>query len=264
MRWTAAVVVGLAAGASALNGTCPADLKCAAAAGPEKGLPCCQITPSTYECCTSSEGCIAKVGCRCADGTREKGDVPIIRFGQPDSDPTTHGWRVNNDPVMGGQSYSTVNIVGDTLNFTGACKIVPSLKAPGFITVVNSDRKAFVDASKCEGIKVNHMSLTDYKGFRISFGTAHAPGGGFFARGYKADLSAPSVGAFGDAVIPFSSFTDDWNDATGNPVKTCQDNKIYCPTQKSLEDFKTVSLWAEGVEGDITLLVKSISGYNCQ
>jgi hypothetical protein len=105
-----------------------------------------------------------------------------------------------------------------------------------------------------------------YKGFRISFGTAHAPSGGFFARGYKADIGVPSVGKFDDAVLPFTNFTDAWNDATGDPVHACAAegvNKIYCPTKESLANFETVSIWAEGVEGDIQLEVKSITGYNC-
>jgi len=62
-----AVVLALAGGVSALNGTCPSDSKCPKSAGSSAGLPCCQITDSTYECCFSSESCIAKVGCRCYD-----------------------------------------------------------------------------------------------------------------------------------------------------------------------------------------------------
>lgn len=100
--------------------------------------------------------------------------------------------------------------------------------------------------------------------FRVSFGTKHAPGGGFFARGFKADIGTPSVGQFGDAVLSFANFTDAWNDATGNPVHTCASNKIYCPDVKSLSDFKTMSIWAEGVEGDVQLEVNSITGYNCK
>lgn len=64
--------------------------------------------------------------------------------------------------------------------------------------------------------------------------------------------------------MSFKNFTDDWNDATGNAVKTCASNKFYCPDQKTLTDFKTMSIWAEGVEGDIQLEVQSISGYNCK
>ena len=51
--------------AAAHNGTCPATKKCAGDTG-EAGLPCCQITSSTFECCSSSEACIPKVGCRCS------------------------------------------------------------------------------------------------------------------------------------------------------------------------------------------------------
>merc|ERR1711865_208427 len=40
-------------------------------------------------------------------------------------------------------------------------------------------------------------------------------------------------------------------------------NKDLCPTKASLENLKELSIWAEGVEGDIQLFVKSISGYNC-
>lgn len=173
-----------------------------------------------------------------------------------------HEWRANNDPVMGGQSYSTVAVQNNVLNFTGACKIVPSLKAPGFITAVNYDHDPFVDVSSCEGIKLIHQSDNDYAGFRLSFGTAKAPGGQFFSRGYKANFS-PNVGFFGAALLPFKSFTDDWSDSTGKAIKTCADDKIYCPDTKTLKNMETLSIWAEGVEGDIHLEVDSIVGYGC-
>jgi len=188
-------------------------------------------------------------------------DILIVDFAGT-SKATTHEWRTQNDPVMGGQSYSTISVDHGILNFTGSCRIVPKLQAPGFITVRSVDRDAWVDVSTCEGIKVNHMSVNDYKGFRISFGTAKPPGS-FFPQGYKANINPPSVGKFADAMLPFNTFTDDWDDASGNAKKTCAENKIYCPTQKSLENFGTMQIWAEGVEGDISLLVKSISGYNC-
>jgi len=50
---------------AAHNGTCPSNKKCGAETG-EGGRPCCQITSSSFECCSSSEACIPKVGCRCA------------------------------------------------------------------------------------------------------------------------------------------------------------------------------------------------------
>ena len=84
------------------------------------------------------------------------------------TDPSvTHTWRANNDPVMGGQSYSTVKVENEVLNFTGACKIVPFLKAPGFITAMNTDYHPWQDISSCKGAKAkakakakraNHMT----------------------------------------------------------------------------------------------------------
>jgi hypothetical protein len=175
----------------------------------------------------------------------------------------THEWRANNDPVMGGQSYSTVKVENNILNFTGACKIVPKLKAPGFITAVNSDHNSWVDISSCEGLKIMHKSANDYAGFRVSFGHAHPKGGGFFAYGYKSHFS-PSVGSFGAASIPFHNFTDFWDDGSGKPIHTCQENEEYCPDAKTLKDMETMSIWAEGVEGDISLEIESISGYGCK
>jgi len=209
---------------------------------------------------------IATVSNAATAATARGSDILVVDF-KGTNKATTHTWTTNNDPVMGGQSYSTVKVENGMLNFTGACKIVPSLKAPGFITVVNSDSNSWVDVSSCEGLRFNHKSANNYLGFRISFGTKHAPGGGFFARGYKANIGTPSVGEFGDAILPFANFTDAWNDATGNVVHPCTPSgfgKIYCPRASDLADFRTMSIWAEGVEGDIQLEVNTITGYNCQ
>ncbi|CAE7199726.1 cpl-1 [Symbiodinium sp. KB8] len=59
-------VLLLVVGVAAHSGTCPASKKCGADAGSEKGLPCCQISSTSFECCSSSEACIPNVGCRCA------------------------------------------------------------------------------------------------------------------------------------------------------------------------------------------------------
>eukprot|EP00756_Hemistasia_phaeocysticola_P022623 Hpha_TRINITY_DN15845_c1_g3::TRINITY_DN15845_c1_g3_i1::g.188504::m.188504/K13289/CTSA, CPY; cathepsin A (carboxypeptidase C) len=78
MRWAAVGLLGLAAGVSALDGTCPSTGKCPASAGSQAGEPCCQITNTTYECCFSSEACIPNVGCRCAEqGKLEERQVSL-------------------------------------------------------------------------------------------------------------------------------------------------------------------------------------------
>ena len=194
-------------------------------------------------------------------------DVPLVSFAS-DADPSlTHKWTALNDPVMGGQSTSSVVVENNVLNFTGTCAIVPSLKAPGFITAVGGhglfSGEKFVDVSSCKGLTITAKDYTaGYKGYRISFGTAKPPGGKFFAQGYKANLH-PTVGSFGAVSIPFTNFTDFWDDATGDPIHTCAENKEYCPDSKTLENMKTMSIWAEGVEGKIHLEIKTIAGYGC-
>jgi hypothetical protein len=164
---------------------------------------------------------------------------------------------------MGGQSYSTVAVQNNVLNFTGACKIVPSLKAPGFITAVNSDHDAFADVSSCEGLKVIHQSDNDYAGFRVSFGHTKPPGGKFFSYGFKSHFT-PNVGFFGAALMPFGNFSDFWDDSTGKIIHSCAEDKVYCPDAKTLSNMETLSFWAEGVEGDVHLEVDSVVGYGCK
>ncbi|KAL1520767.1 hypothetical protein AB1Y20_022333 [Prymnesium parvum] len=173
-----------------------------------------------------------------------------------------HEWEAMNDPVMGGQSYSSVAVQNDVLNFTGSCEIVPSLQAPGFITARNSDSEDWADVSSCKGLSITAKAATNYAGYRISFGHAHPIGGKFFAYGYKANMR-PTVGSFGTVSIPFTNFTDFWDDATGDPIHTCISNPRYCPDMKTLRNMKTMSIWAEGVKGKVHLEVKTIAGYGC-
>eukprot|EP00310_Coccolithus_braarudii_P022071 CAMPEP_0183352082 /NCGR_PEP_ID=MMETSP0164_2-20130417/27446_1 /TAXON_ID=221442 /ORGANISM="Coccolithus pelagicus ssp braarudi, Strain PLY182g" /LENGTH=209 /DNA_ID=CAMNT_0025524435 /DNA_START=46 /DNA_END=675 /DNA_ORIENTATION=+ len=189
------------------------------------------------------------------------GEILLVDFKGLD-DPVTHTWRTNNDPVMGGRSVSSVAIENDALHFVGTCAIVPSLQAPGFITAVNSDKKDFVDVSSCAGLRITGSATTDYAGFRLSFGSAKPIGGKFFAAGYKQQFF-PSIGSIGTVDLPFTNFTDFWDDATGKPIHTCQENPNYCPDTKTLTNMKTMSLWAEGVEGDVDISIVSIAGYGC-
>lgn len=179
---------------------------------------------------------------------------------------TEHNWKENNDPVMGGKSTGTTTVANGVLVFDGEVAIVPSLKAPGFITTQVSDGmffpKGFPDVSKCKGISLNVMSSTSYKGYRFCFGNAHAKGGKFFAYGYKSLFDAP-VGEFGTVNIPFTEFTDFWDDGTGNPIKTCQESPSNCPDMSTLKNMKTMAIWGEGVEGKVHMVVKSISAYGC-
>jgi len=177
-------------------------------------------------------------------------------------DKPKHYWEAHNDPVMGGKSTSTTKITNDLLIFDGECVDVPFLKAPGFITTATRDRVRFPDISSCDALVLKAKSTTpNYAGFRLSFGEAHAPGNGRFAYGYKSNFKATSN--MSDIVLPFHGFSDDWNDATGAQIRTCKENKKYCPDKRTLEDLLTISIWGEGVAGKVHLEVASISATGC-
>ena len=101
----------------------------------------------------------------------------------------------------------------------------------------------------------------EYAGFRLSFGSVHAPGNGRFAYGYKSNFNATAK--MSDIVLPFHGFSDDWNDATGAQIKTCAEDEKYCPDKKTLEDVGTISIWGEGVAGKVHLEIASISATGC-
>jgi len=179
-------------------------------------------------------------------------------------------WNTLNDPVMGGQSYSNLEIANGTAHFTGKCAIVPSLSAPGFITMETGSHftekpAKFADISTCQAFAFELKTNIEYDGYRVSFGKAH-PKGGRFAYGYKAPLPMEDmrpVGEFVRVVVPFNKFSDKWNDATGDITTECSQDPSYCPSQKWLQRMETMSFWGEGVEGMIDLEVKSILAFGC-
>lgn len=145
---------------------------------------------------------------------------------------------------------------------------MPSLKAPGFIHCSSSPtglRRSFPDVTGCAGIAVTLRARSAYDGFRLSFGDAHPAGGKFFAYGYKANLGPVAISA-GFTVVraPFDAFTDLWDDATGEPIKSCAEHPQYCPDGAALRDLKTISLWAEGKLGTVDLELRAIDAYGCR
>ena len=66
-----------------------------------------------------------------------------------------------------------------------------------------------------------------------------------------------------DITLPFDMFTDLWDDATGNAIKTCAEDKKYCPNDATLRDILTVQIWGEGVAGKVHLEVKSLRATGC-
>lgn len=173
-------------------------------------------------------------------------------------------WITLNDPVMGGQSKSSLSISDGVAHFEGYCAIVPFLQAPGFITMVagryDQGPAVFPDISTCSALKVVLRSKVEYKGYYISFGNARGRG---HAMGYKAPLTSVPMEDYGEMILNFSDFSSSWDDATGKTIVTCADDGQYCPTVSTLQDMQTISFWGEGVEGEVKLDIKSISAVGC-
>jgi hypothetical protein len=180
-----------------------------------------------------------------------------------------HVWKEMNDPVMGGRSTGTFVIDQDAgvAVFTGTVKDVPFLHAPGFIQVRTTDKTVWPDVTSCEALELELRSTGDeepYAGYRVSFGTTHAPGGKFYAKGYKATLvNVPNGADFGKMQIPFREFTDFWDDLTGDPIHTCEENALYCPDLLTLKDMETIGFWGEGIKGKVSLEIKAIRAVGC-
>merc|ERR1719231_360640 len=162
---------------------------------------------------------------------------------------------------MGGKSTGTFTVQDNEGVFDGTCAIVPSLNAPGFIKV-SSSKTTLPDVTSCSGLALTVKSSNDYNGFRFSFGNKPADCGKFFATGHKANFQAPK-GKFGTVQIPFTDFTDCWDDGTGDAIKTCADDSKYCPDQTTLSNMQTMSVWAEGKEGDVHLEIQSVVATGC-
>jgi hypothetical protein len=183
--------------------------------------------------------------------------------------PLHHLWTTMNDPVMGGRSTSSVTIDedGSMVHFRGHVANVPFLHVPGFVTMVSAT-DVFPNVSSCSALAVTLRTNVDYAGYYLSFGTVHVPGGGH-ARGYKTPLPlTPSSKnddefSFIDMILPFSSFSSKWDEATGKIQVQCRDDTRYCPTVESLTNLQTISFWGEGVEGDVSLDIRSIRAVGC-
>ena len=163
---------------------------------------------------------------------------------------------------MGGKSTGTFRVDQGVGVFEGEVVDVPFLHAPGFIQARTVSGN-YADISSCHAFKLTLKANNGYKGYRFSFGDQHAQGGKLFAYGYKVTLEDVPVGDFGDVVLPFDSFTDFWDDATGDPIVTCHEDAKYCPTTKALRNLKRLAIWGEGVGGRVLLEIQSISAVGC-
>lgn len=181
------------------------------------------------------------------------------------------------DPVMGSQSWGswTVDRAGGFGVLAGIVTIVdrPAVSivgaSPGFIKAAADGQFADASANALgDLVLVVRSSTPTYTGFHVSFAAAArfpgyaCEGGGHipFSRGcFKAKFSVPAGTEFAFVRIPLSNFSDRWKPATGEATTSCEHDKSVCPTTELLKRIQRIELWAEGVDGDVHLEVKSIS-----
>lgn len=195
-------------------------------------------------------------------------------------------WSVMNDPVMGGQSHSALKMTSSYGSFSGTCAIVPFLKAPGFCKIATDTGffhpHTFPDASKfiAGSLYIEIRStMSAYKGYKVAFSakniTRPRPGMHHAGPSFKADFSAlvpPSTMSGEDwstVKIPFSSFSVDWSeftgecdtkDPTGEQHFCCTTaHPEVCPKDYHLRQLTGFEIWAEGIEGQFAIDVRSIS-----
>jgi hypothetical protein len=108
---------------------------------------------TTEYCCPDAKKCLTPSATQCSPSAESGGDdIALESFDKP-----LHKWNTENDPVMGGQSSSTVHVAQGYADYKGTCRIVPKLKAPGFtIALTQSPLLAkFPDASSMDGLTIS-------------------------------------------------------------------------------------------------------------
>lgn len=133
-----------------------------------------------------------------------------------------HKWAAVNDPVMGGQSFSTfsVDTADEKAVWEGEVKIVPFLKAPGFCNAQTPglyQTSSFPDASGFEGLQMrartNGTGLTHFNAMLTTKGAKRWNGQqGVYNANYT--LSAE----WKDIFVSWKQFACTWR---GEPASWC-------------------------------------------
>eukprot|EP00592_Proboscia_alata_P006446 CAMPEP_0194356204 /NCGR_PEP_ID=MMETSP0174-20130528/3935_1 /TAXON_ID=216777 /ORGANISM="Proboscia alata, Strain PI-D3" /LENGTH=607 /DNA_ID=CAMNT_0039125725 /DNA_START=129 /DNA_END=1949 /DNA_ORIENTATION=- len=186
----------------------------------------------------NNEHRVDQLTCSSSSDSATPDEIILESFSNPSYD-----WGTQNDPVMGGESYSSMEMTESdgTAYFTGEVKNVPFLGVPGYIKTQSAGMAPYPDVSCCDSLKLTVMGMEEYGGYRVSFGTKRAKTG-FFATGFKGNFDAP-IGEYGDVVIPFNMFSVEWDEATGDQKITCAKDPDVCPDMETLQDMELIAIW---------------------
>lgn len=171
---------------------------------------------------------------------------------------TTYPWEAVNDPVMGGQSNSTITIdlrAGLGM-WNGEVKIVPFLKSPGFCTMQSPGLRKKTNFPSVEGfsgiVVTARASNSKLKNFQISFrtnGAVHGEKEGQYTAPFTLESDSTE---FVERFVPWADFECNWR---GEKVSWCPDIKTQ------LSEINNVGIMTAfpGQVGTFHVEIKSIS-----
>ena len=195
-------------------------------------------------------------------------------------------FKEQNDPVMGGGSSGNFTSHGKFGLFQGTVRNVSFLHAPGFcnaqVRTGMADRLDISDfANDMGGLRLvvrNAHKGPAYQGHKIAFsaiGVPHHNGGHELEGSYKADFKLGEFSSLGKCVeiyVPFSDFSSDWSDFTGECSTKdpngyqhicCPEGGVdkdpVCPNKKNLKVVDGITVWSEGVAGEFALELYEVS-----
>lgn len=181
--------------------------------------------------------------------------ISLTKF---DGGSTEKRWIEENDPVMGGESFNCtfrVDKKAQSAGFTGEVKIVPALKAPGFCFARTNTLSPddFPDVSGFKYLQLVVRNNGPLSSFKVAF-AADTVSPQF--KCFKADVDVPTSTEFTTIDVPFDSFSNDWDPATGEPKSKSP------PSATNLKDLAQLQIWAEGKAGKFDIEIKEILASN--
>lgn len=166
-----------------------------------------------------------------------------------------HKWSSENDPVMGGRSSSKFVEADGYGVYSGTCRIVPALKAPGFTIAMTESPLfgKFPDVSSMDGLTLGiRNSGGNITSFKLAFCDSHINLYRCQFGTFKADFEIKPSSDFQEVFVPWSKFSDKWSATTGE--HTAEEP----PTAASLKSISQLQIWTEGVTGDFELQLKYV------
>lgn len=177
-----------------------------------------------------------------------------------------HPWYFVSDSVTEGRSEGSYTNLESVGILKGTVRDVPTLSTPGFIEMETPASTRFPDARTCTHVRLEAKTVgpnLDYAGWRFGLGNSQPEAvADWHAFGHKHGFFAPG-NEWENVTMPLNQFSNYWNATTGDVVITCEEDPQYCPTSQTLKEIKTLSIWAEGVNGDVELHVRNIWMTGC-